>query len=350
MNISLNLAYSRGTTELSNTFIDHYMTACPPVYSLLYILSMKKLLCNEPISVENLARQFNITQSDVQNAWKHWENAGLVKIEKSEKTQDIMSITFLPVNPLKEAPADAAGPARPLIAESRPIYTTEELAAYRRHSTDVARLFDCASRTMGKLLCVNDMSVIFGFHDWLGLPFDVIEYLFEYCESNGHRSLRYIEKCALDWADKEIADVETAALYVQNFDKNYRTIMHYMGIPGYPTPAHRKYIDRWTNEWQMPLDLIMEACDRSVAETGKCKPNYANTILADWNKKGIRDIAGVKAADEEFQKGRDEKNIVKFDKKSAKLKVNRFANFNQRENDYTKYEQLERAYLEQKLK
>ena len=351
MNISLNLAYNRGTTELSNTFIDHYMTACPPVYSLLYILSMKKLLCNEPISIEDLARQFNITQSDVLNAWKHWESTGLVKLEKLEKSKnDIMSITFLPVNPLKEPPAEPAETPKAPILETRPQYTTEELAAYRRHSTDVARLFDCASRVLGKLLCVNDMSVIFGFHDWLGLPFDVIEYLFEYCERGGHRHLRYIEKCALDWADNEISDVETAALYVQNFDKNYRTIMHYMGITGYPTQSHRKYIDRWVDEWQMPLDLIMEACDRSVAETGKAKPSYANTVLAEWHKKGINDIAGVKAADEEFLKGREEKNIVRLDKKSAKVKVNRFANFNQRENDYSKYEQLERAYLEQKLK
>lgn len=346
MNISLNIAYGRGTTELSNTFIDHYMTACPPVYSLLYILSMKKLISNEAISIEDLATKFNITQSDVQNAWKYWENVGLVRLEQSK--DGIMSITFLPVNPLKEAPAAPVQSAP--IAESRPQYTTEELAAYRQHSQDVARLFDCASRAMGKLLCVNDMSVVFGFHDWLNLPFDVIEYLFEYCETNGHRNLRYIEKCALDWADKEITDVETAVLYVQSFDKNYRTIMHYMGITGYPTPSHRKYIDRWVGEWQMPLDLIMEAVDRSVAETGKAKPSYANTILADWNKKGITDIAGVKAADMEFQKGREEKNIVKFDKKSAKVKVNRFANFNQRENDYSKYEQLERAYLEQKLK
>jgi len=348
MNISLNLAYGRGTTELSNSFIDNYMTACPPVYSLLYILSMKKLLNNEPISTENLAMQFNITQGDVQNAWKHWENVGLVQLEKSK--HDIVSITFLPVNPLSEATAPPVEVVKTPIAESRPQYTTEELAAYRQHSQDVARLFDCASRALGKLLCVNDMSVVFGFHDWLGLPFDVIKYLFEYCESNGHRNLRYIEKCALDWADKEIVDVETATLYVQSFDKNYRTIMHYMGVTGYPTPSHRKYIDRWVGEWQMSLDLIMEACDRSVAETGKAKFSYANTVLADWHKKEIKDIAGVKAADEEFQRGREDKSIVQFDKKPSKLKVNRFANFNQRENDYSKYEQLERAYLEQKLK
>jgi len=308
---------------------------------------MKKLLSNEPITVADLAEQFKITQTDVQNAWTHWENAGIVKLEKSKN--DIASITFLPVNPLppKEAPQQDAPPP---VLESRPQYTTEELAAYRQHSPDVARLFDCAARAMGRLLHVNDMSIVFGFHDWLSLPFDVIEYLFDYCETNGHRNLRYIEKVALDWADKEITDVETAIVYVQSFDKNYRTIMHYMGQTGYPTPTHRKYIDRWVGEWKMPLDLIMEAIDRSVAETGKAKPSYANTIMADWHKKGITDITGVKAADEEFLKAREEKNIVKFDKKTAKVKVNRFANFNQRENDYSKYEQLERAYLEQKLK
>ena len=347
-NMKMKLGYERQSIEVPCIFIDHYMTSCPPVYSLIYIFSMKKLLHGEAISVVEIAKQFNITEGDVINAWKHWENAGLVKLENPGPD---MSVMFLPVGmPVKTADVAAVPEVR---VATRPQYTPEELSDYRRQSRDIARVFARAEQTLGKLLFYNDMNTIFSFHDWLRLPLDVVEYLFEYCEQNGHRSLRYIEKCAMDWADNDIDDLDKAINYVQAFDKNYRAILHYMGqTSGYPTPSHRKYMDKWLDQWQMPLDLIMEACDRCVAQIDKPKFNYVDKILAEWHKKDIRDIEGVKIADAEFAKNKEVSGVVpidKIDKNAAKPKTNRFVNFNQRKNDHARYEQLERAYLEQKL-
>ena len=355
--MKLKLGYEQQVVEIPCIFIDHYMTNCPPVYSLIYIFTMKKLRNCEALSIVDLAKQFNITESDVINSWKHWESVGIVKLEKPESPE--ISITFLPVT-TPAAPEKMVEAELPVYKPSgtRPQYSIDELASYRQQSRDIARLFACAEQTLGKLLSFNDMNIIFSFHDWLRLPIDVIEYLLTYCADNSHRSLRYIEKCALDWADNEIFHVEKAMHYVQAFDKNYRTILHYMGqTSGYPTQSHRKYIDKWLDEWKMPMDLVMEACDRSVSQIDKPKFSYVDKILSEWNKRDIRDIAGVKVADAEHAKSRenvkDDSGIVpidKHDKKPAKPKANRFVNFNQRENDYSRYEQLERAYLEQKLK
>ena len=343
-NMKMKLGYERQSIEIPCTFIDYYMTSCPPVYSLIYIFSMKKLLHGETISTVEIAKQFNITESDVLNAWKHWESAGLVKLENPGND---MSVMFLHVG----IPAKTVDPVPEVRVAARPQYTIEELTCYRQQSRDIARVFKVAEQTLGKLLSSNDLNIIFSFHDWLGLPLDVIEYLLTYCEENGHRSLRYIEKCAMDWADNGIDDLEKALNYVQAFDKNYRAILHYMGqTSGYPTPSHRKYMDKWLDQWQMPLDLIMEACDRCVAQIDKPKFNYVDKILSEWHKKDIRDIAGVKAADAEFAKNKEVSGVVPIDKNTAKPKPNRFVNFAQRDTDYSRYEQLERAYLEQKLK
>ncbi|MCL1787106.1 MAG: DnaD domain protein [Defluviitaleaceae bacterium] len=350
--MKMKLECKRQTMEISCVFIDYYMTSCPPVYSLIYIFSMKKLVHGEAVSIVDVARQFNVTESDVLNAWKHWESVGIVALEGSDKD---LSVVFLPVNapaPEKNETVAALPAIKPTIG-ARPQYTIDELTVYRQQSQDIARIFERAEQTLGKLLYYNDMNVLFSFHDWLRLPLDVIEYLLVYCADNGHRNLRYIEKCALDWADNGIDDLEKALQYVQNFDKNYRTILHYMGQnSGYPTPSHRKYMDKWLDEWKMSLDLIMEACDRCVSQIDKPKFNYVDKILADWHKKGIVDIAGVKAADAEFAKGKETGiiSIDKIEKKPPKPKASRFVNFAQRDNDYSQWEQMERAYLEQKLK
>jgi len=291
-----------------------------------------------------MAAHFNITEGDVLNAWKHWEKAGIVKLDNLEKD---ISVTFLQVNiPHKHEPAEIV----PLVA-TRPQYSPEELALFRQKSGEVAKLFNCAEQALGKMLSYNDMNAIFSFHDWLRLPMDVIEFLLSYCAENDHRNLRYLEKCAMDWADNNVSDVETAKNYVLNFDKNYRTILHYMGqTSGYPTPSHRKYIDKWLDDWKMPLDLIMESCDRCVMQIDKPKFSYVDKILAEWHKKGIFDIVGVKIADAEFAKSKETADIAPTAKTERKPKINRFVNFVQRENDYSNWEQMERAYQEKRLK
>jgi len=340
-NLNIKLGYDRQSTEIPSNFIEHYTASCPPVYALVYIFSIKRLLNGENTSTAELAGRFNITEGDVLNAWNHWESAGLVTFDAKNK-----SITFLPVGIPEKV--DTAPPASKPIMGVRPQYSIEELTLYRQQNRDIARLFSRAEKTLGKLLYYTDMNIIFGFYDWLRLPLDVVEYLLNYCEENGHRNLRYIEKCAMDWADNDITDLEKALNYVQAFDKNYRTILHYMGqTTAYPTPSHRKFMDKWLDDWKMPLDLIMEACDRSVAQINKPKFSYVDGILAKWHKANICDIAAVKAADAAFAK---ENEIVPINSAPDKPKTNRFVNFNQRENDYSKFEQMEREYLQQKLK
>jgi DnaD/phage-associated family protein len=255
-----------------------------------------------------------------------------------------MEITFLPLQETHKKAAEPLPESRPQPHESRPQYTAQELACYRSESHDVERLFSHAEKTLGKLLSYNDMSAIFGFHDWLRLPIEVIEYLLTYCEENDHRNLRYMEKCAMDWADNNIGSIEEALLYVQNFDRDFKIILRHMGqVSGYPTPTHKKYMKKWLHQWNFPLEIITEACDRCVEQIAKPNFKYVDKILSEWHKKGITALKDIAAADEEFEK--DSKKILR-----PSPKQNRFANFNQRDNDYSQYEKLERAYLEQKYK
>jgi len=352
--IKMQLGFKSQTLEVPCAFVDYYMTDCLPVYPLIYIYSLRRVMAGEAISLAELSENFRLTESDVISAWKHWENVGLVEI-KNEKNNE-MAMTFLPVG--KPKVEQVAAPVKTEDAviispkASRPQYSVQELAMYRSESRDVERLFGCAEEALGKMLSYNDMNVIFGFHDWLRLPLDVIEFLLTYCKENDHRNLRYIEKCAIDWHDHDINDLEKAITYVQTFDKDYRTILRHMGqVTGYPTPSHRKYMDKWVNDWNMPMTLIIEACDRSVAQIDKPKFSYVDKILSDWHKKGITTIEGVKEADADFAKSK-EKSIASTDMvvKAIKSKPNRFINFNQREHDYAQLELLERAHLAKKFK
>jgi len=340
--IRMKIGYKCSHLEVPTVFIDDYLTDCLPVYPLIYIWSLRRLLDGECATFLEISEHFRVTEGDVIKAWRHWEKEKLVSITSSKNG---MEITFLPVHGkselAREQRAELSLLPSPPKPEARPNYTTQELACYRNESPDIERLFSRAEKTLGKLLSYNDMNVIFGFHDWLRLPIDVIEFLMEYCEENDHRTLRYIEKCAMDWADRGINDVAQAADYVQNFDRDYRTILRHAGASGYPTPAQRKYMDKWLNELNMPLELIIEAVDRCVEKINKFDKKYTEKILTEWNKKDIFTLEAVAAGDSEFAQNKPARP-------ASKAKPNRFVNFKQRDIDYSQYEKLERDYLEKK--
>ncbi|MCL2528501.1 MAG: DnaD domain protein [Defluviitaleaceae bacterium] len=382
----IRLGYKPSSLELPYSFIDNYLTGCAPVYPLIYIFSLRHLVEGNPITIPGISQHFGLLETDVINAWRHFENVGLVQVEGSGTD---ISITFLPVekplsSPKKTSPSQAILPMGETIGESAapapatptitkepiaaneptnptkpwrqsppPQYSAEELEIYSSQSKDIARLFSKTEQALGRYLKPTDLSTIFSFYDWLRLPLDVIEYLLCYCEEHGHRNLRYIEKCALDWADQGIDDLEKALTYVQTFDKEYRSILKHMGkLTTFPTPAQRKLMDKWLHEMQLPLDVVLAACDRTTLVAEKPSLSYVDTILKKWHKAGIITLEAVQQADTDFAKEKDmekEKAIPKEDKQK-KTKNNRFINFDQRENDYTQIEKMERQYLLKRLK
>ena len=322
--------------ELPTYFIDNLLTDCPPVYPLIYIWSYRRVIEGGKVSTDEIMKKFRLTESDVGLAWKYWEEKGLVSIGGENGDE----VDLLDIKDSLYAEAAKARKSAP-IASSRPYYSPEELAMYRTESPEVARLYSRAHQTLGKLLSSNDMAVIFGFHDWLRLPIDVIEFLLSYCDDNDHRNLRYIEKCALDWAEKEIDSLEAAMLYVKSFDANYRKILRHMGIDSkYPAARQLEHMDNWLGELQMPIEVICHCCDMQVDSKGKATFSYVNSVLQKWHKSGVKTLEDAKKEREAFSSEEKSKRL----RKPAAPSTNRFKNFKEREYDWAALEKIERAY------
>jgi DnaD/phage-associated family protein len=102
-------------------------------------------------------------------------------------------------------------------------------------------------------------------------------------------------------------------------------------------------MDKWLKTWNMPLDVIIEACDRAAIETDKRRFNYTDGILKNWQGKNVLTLEDIAATDDEHKK--NTKVLIH----PATPKTNRFANFKQRDMDFDKYEKLERAYMDNYL-
>ena len=353
--ITFQITYE-ASISLPLTFIDRYMATCTPVYALIYIYGLRHTLAQgQGLSTQAIGEIFHILETDVLNAWKYWEDQGLVKMDTQNEG---LSIEFLPFPDhhmsveTQTAKTTDIIPTPSFNVAVRPQYTVEELAFYKMQSEDIAKLFQHGEQTLAKMLTYHDLNILFSFYDWLRLPMDVILYLLSYCADGGHRDLRYVEKVAMDWAERSINTVEIAKDYVHTFDKDFREIMRALGHPSaFPSPTQRKFMQKWLNEMEIPLELILEACDKTAVQLGKPKLTYIDKIIAEWHSKGIKSLEEVAAAEADWKKA--EKLAEEADKKRAdrplKRRNNRFANFKPREKDYAKIEQMEREYLMKSL-
>ena len=57
---------------------------------------------------------------------------------------------------------------------------------------------------------------------------------------------------------------------------------------------------KWLQEYQLSMDVVKMACERTVLQTGKASFAYADKILASWKDVGVKTVADVEAQDKAF--------------------------------------------------
>ena len=167
---------------------------------------------------------------------------------------------------------------------------------------------------------------------------DLIDYLIEYCVGRDHRSIRYIETVAMAWKEEGITTVEMAKDSTSRYSKEYFSVLKAMGITNRnPSDAEISLINTWTRDYGFAMELIQEACSRTILQTGQPSFPYADKILQRWKDKNIRTLGDVRLQDAQHQKRKLEKAVSKADKPKSAT-PNRFNNFHQRDYDFAEYE------------
>ena len=111
-----------------------------------------------------------------------------------------------------------------------------------------------------------------------------------------------------------------------------------MGISGRnPVDTEISLMNTWLNDYGFTMDIIQEACSRTVLSTGQPSFQYADKILSGWKDKNVRTLADVRLLDAQHQRQKLEKNTQR---KTAQKPTasNRFNNFHQRQYDFNEYE------------
>ena len=341
--ISLHINTGSSVTIVQNTFIDNYMPSASGEFVKIYLYLLRCTSSNIGVSISSIADTFEHTEKDVNRALAYWEKLHLLKLEHDESGA-LTGICFLSSTEHASEPAAASvsletaastEPSKPM----KKVLPSADKMKTLKEQEDIRQLLFIAEQYLGKTLSSTEVSNILYFYDGLHFSTDLIEYLIEYCVSKGSKSARYIEKVALSWAEDGSTTVDQAKCNTNLYNKNYFTILNTFGIKGRaPAEPEITFMAKWLDEYHFTLDIIIEACNRTIKQTHQPNFQYANKILEAWNKSGIKHLSEVALLDEKHQ---NSKKTAPVQKKPASSN-NRFNNFHQREYDY---DQLEKQLL-----
>lgn len=315
------------TTVLENEFIDHYMAKANGEYVKVYLLLLRHM--NGPgqaASVSGIADLLECTEKDVQRALKYWKKQGLLDYSDQQEAD---SRTVSP----KASGAAGRNDIADLTDMTEAVPTSVPNIQQYRERKEFKELLFVAEQYLGKTLSATDIDTITYFYDTLHMPAELIEYLIEYCVENGHKSMHYIRKVALSWNDQKITTVSEAKSNTVLYNKNCYSVLNAYGIKGRaPAPSEITYMKRWSEEYGFSLELILEACDRTMKAIHQPNFEYTETILKSWQEKGVHHRKDIDALDASYLKEKEQKKKLAV-KPAAEVKSNKFNNFSGRSYD-----------------
>lgn len=347
-------------TMVSNEFIDDYMATANGEYVKVYLYLLRHQ--QETVTVEVIADALNHTESDVRRAIAYWNKTGAIMSTEEPETaptpvkaaetgksrQESVKAFVEPakaaaehvkaaVEPVSAKPSvgealvqeEAATVADKRIPQARPAYTPEQVSRLAENE-DFTQLLYIAQKYMNKVFTPRECEVFAYLYDGLHMQGELLEYLVEYCVQGGHSNIRYIETVALNWHEKGIATVDMAKGYGASYTKDSFAVMKAFGLQDRkPGETEFEMIRRWFKEYGFTKEVVTEACDRTLAAIHNPSFQYADKILSEWKKVGVRHLADIRILDEKRKASEAGKAVT-----PPKAGKNQFHNFQQRETDY----------------
>ncbi len=214
--------------------------------------------------------------------------------------QNILCADSVPAAP--ETPAPQARPAavKPQL---------REVLEYQKQHPAFNTLVEAASARLGKPIGHSDTATLLYLHNTVGLPMEVILMEIAYAVSIGKPNMRYVEKLALDWCDRDIATVTAVdehIRYLEGCKQAGQEVEALLAAPRPFTATQNQLAEKWLFQWQFTRDMLQEAADITREKLPNVTPAflaYMDKVLARWLAEGIDRPEKIPAAQPAKKKG-----------------------------------------------
>jgi len=275
-------------TLVPNAFIDEQLAHANGEFVKIYLYLLRRLSMSDgTIRVSEIADALCCTEADVNRAINYWEKAGVLSLDGSKK--DI-------------TPSEAVAAKLPESSDTKTVpakhtFSTDEIVDFKSED-GVKDLFFAIQAYINRPLNQTEAETLLYWYKDLSMPVDLIEHLIESCLDSGHTSFHYMNAIAQSWYSEGIHTLVQAKTMAEIHSVAYYTVLNAMGI------SNRKlikdeidYVTKWSLEYAFSLDIIKEACTRTITQINSPSFKYADSILTDWHNAGVKSLKDIEPLD-----------------------------------------------------
>lgn len=274
---------------------EHIKKASGDFYKvLLFVLSGE----TPEISTADIVNGTGVSEDTADNAILYWNQAKIVNISKQQDdTKSFVSSDE--INPFKGS-AEKSAPVK---------YGSKEIADIVNTNQEIKILFDQLELALGRELRFSERCGYINLYEYYGFSVQSIIILAEYCVSIDKSSIRYVETVAKSLfenglseykdVEKEIKRMSTARTYESK-------IKGMLGINSNLSTRQSQIVYSWQTK-HIHDDLILEAYDITLDQTGKLSFPYMNRILENWYNAGYKTLEDLKASKVFIKKNKKKK-------------------------------------------
>ena len=332
-----------GDTPIENIFITDYMPIADGTYVKIYLLGYKYAKDKQMnFNNETIAKNLKIPLSDVLNAWEYWENEGIIKRHVLEDEYNY-NVEF--VN-LKQLYIDNVYKHIAKISSKGDNYIDNDELIFSSRNAENRKMMEEIEEMFARPLKITEKKKIISWMNNYKMKPEIMVQAFSYSINNKKvKRFSYIESVVSSWHDEGVCDIDSMVEYLEKRNDRFFIYSRISKALGFNnrilTEAEMKTIDKWIDEWNFSIEMILKCLDNST-KISNPNLNYFDSILDKWYKKGYKSIEDLK----------DDKKPEEKPKIKEVSKVNnKFHNFDQKIKNYSEHEleQIAKKRFERKL-
>lgn len=252
---------------------------------ILYYIFMK----NGDADTEQISRETEESAETVNAALAFWRCAGVIgDDEDAEEGAESESRPHVSAVSSEAVKSDISAETR----KAPDSYTLSEIAQAKETDGKFSSLVDYFEKISGHLYNSSEQGIVLYLYDTLGIDFEVIMGVAQYCASMGKSSVRYIQKTVMNITESGVSTFAELESYLSGQKKKNEFRDKVKAIIGAQNRALSKaeniHIDRWQKEYGCSEELVEYAYEKTVAKINKPQVSYMSKILESWHEKGLK--------------------------------------------------------------
>lgn len=331
-----------GFTPIENIFLNDFMPMADGTHVKVYLLGFKLAKDNDPsLKITNslLSRHLNIPLSDVLKAWDFWESKGIIAKHSKDDSENPVEDYDIEFKSLVQLYVmnnyQTFMPKKPTVSPKpeNALYksTVDDLVAVSQNP-HISNMFKKVDHIIRRQLTPNErLKVLDWFNNYNVDPDIIVQAFYLAVEKKGKKNINYVDGIIRNWYDLGITNSKDLEDHMKSKDEKYyryQKVKQSIGaINSLPTENEKRIMDRWFDEWDFSLELVLKACEKSSSTTNP-SINYIDGVLSSWHKKGIRTVEDAIA---------ETKSVKTYQNTTftSGAKKTKFHNFEQRSSKYS---------------